>query len=122
MITHVIPTSPWLVSSGGAGGPYISPSYTTDTQTARVYAAGDLRYTGNSMQVYDGYNWITMSDSVSVGMTPDAERTLAWAQKKMQEEQALEELCKQHPGIRDLKEKLDMMVALVKKETTNEMA
>jgi hypothetical protein len=80
-------------------------------------SAGMVRYNGltKNFEVYDGTTWITVQSSVaSVGLTTEAVGLLEWAREKRNDEARLKALADKHPGIKDLKEKLDIMVALVK--------
>lgn len=69
------------------------------------------------MEVYDGVVWLELGGGVEIGLTYQAEEVLHWARKKMEEEARIEQLAQKHEGIRDLKEKLDMMIALVRNES-----
>lgn len=66
---------------------------------------GDLRF-NSSMQrieVYDGISWIELNTGhAMVGLTPEAERALAWAIAKQNEEMSLEEKAKTNTAIADL--------------------
>jgi hypothetical protein len=68
------------------------------------------------MEVFDGNMWVTLGGQASIGLTPEAVEILDWAKAKKAQEARIEELADEHPGIRDLKEKLDIMIALVEKD------
>jgi hypothetical protein len=90
--------------------PYISPGAT---------GAGMVRWNGNMQcfEINDGSVWIQCPMAIpTIELTPDTQLILNWARQKMAEDARLSELAKRHPGIQDLKEKLDIMVALVNKE------
>ena len=70
----------------------------------------------NRMEVYDGVVWLELGGPAEIGLTHQAEEVLQWARRKMEEEARIEQLAKDHEGIRDLKEKLDMMIALVRND------
>jgi hypothetical protein len=112
MIRSIQHTGPFIQVSGGAGGtPYIG--YGTGP------GIGNMRYNPNShnMEVFDGNAWITMpSQYATVSLDHEAVGLLEWARAKRDEELQFKELLEQHPGVRDLKEKLDIMVALVTKQ------
>jgi len=96
--------------SGGPMTPYISPG---------AQGAGQVRYNTNSnnMEVWDGVVWKEISNNyTSVGLSSEAEALLDWARVKRDEDLKLKSLVEAHPGLRDLKEKLDILVALVQKE------
>jgi hypothetical protein len=78
--------------------------------------AGQMRYNTNSnvMEVWDGVAWKELSSGyTSVGLSSEAESLLDWARKKRDEEQYLETMSEKYPIIKDLKQQLDMAVALV---------
>lgn len=109
MIRNVVNSSPFVNVYGEGGyAPHISMNNVS---------AGMVRYNGltKNFEVYDGITWITVPTSVaSVGLTDEAVSLLEWAREKRNEEARLKALADKHPGIKDLKEKLDIMVALVK--------
>lgn len=100
------------VTGGQASGPYISPGAT---------GAGMMRYNSNMncLEVNDGNSWVTMpANWATVDLNSDAESLLDWARKKRDEELRIQALAAKHPGIKDLQEKLDMMLTLVKEQDT----
>ena len=111
MIKSIAPMGRYMQTTGGSPmTPYISPG---------AQGAGQVRYNTNSsnMEVWDGMSWKEISNNyVSVGLTNEAETLLDWARSKRDEDIKFQALLASHPGIRDLKEKLDIMVALVAKE------
>lgn len=81
---------------------------------------GNVRYNtvNQSFEMWDGNAWIQLSMAhAQIGLTPEAESLLDWVKKKQDQELKIEKLAEQHPGIRDLKNKLDIMIALVDKDT-----
>jgi hypothetical protein len=92
--------------SGGMVMPYISPG---------AQGAGQVRYNTNinSMEVWDGVTWKELSTHTSVGLTGEAEALLDWARTKRDEEYRLEALAEKYPIIKDLKEQLEVAIALV---------
>jgi hypothetical protein len=105
----VYPTSPSITVNYST--PYLSVAMSTP-------AAGQVYYdtTTSELKVFTGANWIPIGASLSVGLDNASEEALTWAKRKIAEEAQLEELMQQHPGLRDLKEKFDIMLALVKTE------
>ena len=70
------------------------------------------------MEVNDGVSWRSLAaNSTSIALTVDAQQALDWAISKMQQEARLEEISKTHPAVKDLKEKLDIMLTLVGQES-----
>jgi hypothetical protein len=61
------------------------------------------------MEVYDGTTWYRYAQNLNVELSPEIEATVRWAQRKQAEEQELDELCRQHPGLRDAREQFEIM-------------
>jgi hypothetical protein len=83
-------------------------------------SAGEMRYNTNTqhIEVYDGTNWISITQTATVGLTMPAEEAIRWAERKMQDERDLEERMAKHPGLKDAYEKFQMMDILTKEENT----
>jgi hypothetical protein len=113
MIKNINSSGRYLnITSVQTTSPYISPG---------AHGAGMMRWNSNSgaIDVNDGNSWVTMSPGyATVELNPDAESLLEWARKKRDEELRIKALAEKHPGIRDLQEKLDIMMALVKEQDT----
>lgn len=64
-------------------------------------SAGQVRYNTStqSLEAYDGMNWIDISSTVSVGVDGHALSIFNWAMQKMMEEARLEQLAKDNPMI-----------------------
>jgi hypothetical protein len=54
--------------------------------------------------------------SYSVGLSPEAEKIVQWAEEKMREESELRARMKDHPGLREAYERLEIMKALTLEE------
>jgi hypothetical protein len=111
MIKFVNSSGRYIQTGGGVPmGLYFSPG---------AQGAGQMRFNTNSnnIEVWDGVTWKEISNNyVSVGLTGEAESLLDWAREKRDEDFKFKAMMESHPGIRDLKEKLDIMIALVAKE------
>lgn len=79
--------------------PYIS-------QTAN---AGAMRFNtiAQAVEVSDGNNWIRVSGVASVGLTATAESAIAWAMKKMAEEEEIRQLAMTNVTIADALARVD---------------
>jgi len=98
------------VAGGGMSYPHVNMNNAS---------AGLVRYNGNTQnfEVYDGSSWMAMySVAATVTLDYDVQTILNWAREKMQEDLRLKELSQRHPGIRDLQEKLEVMLALVQQQ------
>jgi hypothetical protein len=84
---------------------------------------GIVRWNGtlNQLEVMDQHSWIPLPNGITE-IRPDYSLTsvIDWAMIKMAEEQRLEALMAKHPGLKDTKEKFDVMYALVKKNESSE--
>jgi hypothetical protein len=95
------------------------PAHTYINSSSGYMNVGDVRYNVQMqrLEVYDGQIWIEISTGhASVGLTPDAEIALDWANKKRNEELALEQLAKSNTTIADLvnqKKELDDKIKMV---------
>jgi hypothetical protein len=90
--------------------------------------AASVLPTSSGMLVWDGTNrkinivdpnYPSMQNSIyptsqMVSLDPEVLFVLEWAKKKMREEQSIAALMKKHPGLKDLHEKYEVMLALVK--------
>ena len=102
------------VANGSTSYPYVNMNNAS---------AGMVRYNGNTQnfEVYDGNTWMVMyMAAATVTLDYDVQNILNWAKDKMLEDQRIKELAQKHPGIRDLQEKLDVMVALVQQQEKTE--
>jgi hypothetical protein len=108
MIT-VASTSPYMNAYGATTAPYVVSNPNNPMQ-------GMLRYHNNSMEVFDGAGWIRMSTNITVGLNSVSEQAIAWAQKRMEQEQRWAELAQQHPAVADAlaaREKAEQALAVV---------
>ena len=77
---------------------------------------GNMRFNtaDQRIEIWDGNIWKELDmQYVSVGLDQEAVELLDWARDKRQQDERLKKLAKQHPGIQDLQQKLDIMIALV---------
>jgi len=95
------------VSGGDTSVPYINPN-TTNPMT------GMMRVWGTDTQVFDGSNWLNMNSSyATVSLDPELQVLLDWGRRKMLAELNLEKLLHQYPGLKDAKDRYEVMLALV---------
>jgi hypothetical protein len=109
MIKGISSIGPYIQVNGG------NPNPTYFNHSAP--SAGIVRFFNNNLEVYDGSAWVQLANSyASVEMTPDAIAILSWGRDKMAEEARIKDLAEQHPGIKDLQQKLEIMIALVNQD------
>ena len=86
---------------------------------ASTLSAGQLRYnpSGSCLEVYDGNIWQRFSGGyMTVGLSPEAERVVRWAEEKMREEAELKLRMKDHPGLQEAYDRLEIMKSLTLEE------
>jgi hypothetical protein len=102
------------------------PAHTYINSSSGYMNVGDVRYNVQMqrLEVYDGQIWVEISTGhASVGLTPDAERALDWANRKIEEEAELDRLAASNATIADLikqkkelDDKIKMVQSLIKPE------
>jgi hypothetical protein len=76
---------------------------------------GMMRVWGTDMQVFDGTSWLNMNSSyATASLGPELQVLLNWARRKMIQEQDLQSLMEKHPGLKDTKDRYEVMLALVR--------
>jgi hypothetical protein len=99
------------VSSGYSHRPTISPG---------AQSAGMVRYNPSmdSLEVYDGIGWQHIANAhTTIELAPASREAVEWAMRKQHEERKLQDLMDQHPGLRELHDKLEMMKILCQEES-----
>lgn len=83
--------------------------------------SGQVRWNGNrkEFEVCDNQSgtWYRINPEIELRSDSQLVEVLEWAKKKMVEEKKIEELAKQYPAVKDLKEKLDIIIKLVHSES-----
>ncbi len=102
------------------------PAHTYINSSSGYMNVGDVRYNVQMqrLEVYDGQIWVEISTGhASVGLTPDAEHALDWANRKIIEEAELDRLAASNATIADLvnqkkelDDKIKMVQSLIKPE------
>jgi hypothetical protein len=86
-----------------------------------MQGVGNIRFntTTQSMEVYDGTNWIILySGTAFLDLSYKTKEILKWAEKKMQEEQQLEEKCKQYPGLAKARDNYELFKKLIDEQAS----
>ena len=109
MINNLTVTSPFLTTSSYQA-PYISNN--------GMQSAGQMRYNTatQQMEVYDGMNWVNISQNVSVGISQEAEEAIRWVGHKRREEEELNAKMEKYPALKHAYEQFKMIEALVYEE------
>lgn len=100
--------SPLLVVTNNSVSPNIYPR-------PEAYGVGNVRWGSNMgcFEIWDGSNWQYYSNNVTINLDPEVQNTVTWAKQKIIKEQKLEYLMAQHPGLKELHERFEVMLALV---------
>ena len=77
---------------------------------------GQMRFISGKCEVYDGQGWQQISSHINVTLNSEVEDIIKWARQKKSEDDKLKILASKYPAVKDLKEKLDMVLALVQEE------
>lgn len=102
------------VNNGNPSWPSIYNNSGYNSSGASAFS-GQVRYNSQAggMEIFDGTAWQRIGDSIAqVGLSPEADRILDWAQRKMDEEAELKSRMERHPGLKDAYEKFKIMDAL----------
>ena len=93
-------------------------SYSSPQIYSSGQSAGQVRYNTSTqqMEVYDGNNWISISQTATVGLSHEAEEILRWAQTKRAEESELKAKIEKYPTLKSAYEQFKMIEALVYEE------
>lgn len=90
------------VTSSRGATPYIN-QYQNQPMTGAV----SYDNSNQMMKVFDGNGWQTIGGgSANISLTGNAIAAIRWAEKKMHEEQMLEQQAQENPAIRDLVEQI----------------
>jgi hypothetical protein len=113
MIKYINSGSPHITVSNSQNPIPISPG---------AQSAGMVRYNPNMQQleVYDGIAWHGLNTQATIDLGWDSRQAIEWAHKKMHQERKLQELMDQHPGLKDLHDKFEMMRVLCQEEEKHE--
>ena len=98
MIGQLFQSGRYVMVSGGSSTNYIN-AY------SGLQGVGNMRYNTSSqcMEVFDGTSWQRLHmDTAHVGLSPEAEQILEWANRKRLEEIELERLAKENAAVKDL--------------------
>ena len=100
MIKAIHSSGRYIQVIGGSASTYVNAN-------PGAQGVGNLRFNTSSqrLEVYDGGSWQELNmPHASVGLNPDAEAAIEWAQRQMTEEKRLEVLAKEHPAVADAME------------------
>jgi hypothetical protein len=118
MIKYVSGGSEWLdVHSYPGSTPYINTSQPS-TGMLRMHPS----FSNGRLEVYDGSQWQEIGNGhAEIDLNHQAKEVMSWARDKMHAEKRLANLIEQHPGLKELHDKFEMMRVLCEQEEKNEM-
>jgi hypothetical protein len=61
--------------------------------------SGTVRYNNSGLECFNGYDWINITNTSYIDLEDSVAKTIAWASRKMEEEEIIERLAKDHPAI-----------------------
>lgn len=81
-------------------------------------SVGTVRYNPNSnlTEVYDGYTWMPIEQSITMTLSPAAENAINWVIAKQHEEKRMKELCAKYPALDKAKNNFDLILSIVGQE------
>jgi hypothetical protein len=102
MLQDIISSSRYVTAYGGGSSlPYVPSNSNNPIQ-------GMLRVQNQNIQIFDGSNWINMTQSIGgVGLTPEAESLLDWARRKRDEESEWQNLAASSEAVKIALENLE---------------
>ncbi len=98
---------------------YTNPIFVAEKED---YSKHDFRWNNSTqkLQVFNGSYWETIDASFQTELSSEDSEVIAWAKAKMQEEKKLTNLANQYPVVRDLKERLDLILAIIGNDVNEE--
>ena len=93
----------------------VSTPYSPSIYNNGQVGVGNVRYntTMQQLDVYDGSQWLVISNSATVGLSFEADSAVRWAIEKQKEELELKAKMDKYPALRDAYDQLEMVKALV---------
>ena len=92
--------------------------YQMNNDYNRPQVTGAVQWNGNTkrFEVSCGTGWIPIDNTVQISYAHDVFSLLEWVKEKKAQEEKLLKYADQYPSIKDAKEKLDILMTLVKEE------
>jgi len=92
--------------------------YQMNNDYNRPQVTGAVQWNGSTkkFEVSCGTGWIPIDNTVQISYSHDVFSLLEWVKEKKVQEEKIAKYADQYPAIKDAKEKLDILVALVKEE------
>ncbi len=84
--------------------------------------SGDVRLDQGKLLVFDGRYWNESNLYTYMSLSPETEQVIAWAKRKMEEEQQIHRLIEEYPELLEAKLYFEAMVALIKDPSNKEKA
>jgi len=112
MIKNLTSSSTYITVSN----PYLPTTYMNGMNV------GQVRYnpTMQQLEVYDGSQWLIVSNGATVGLSYEADSAIRWAIEKQKQEEELKAKMAKYPALKDAYEQLETVKALVYGEIEDE--
>lgn len=98
----------------------IDTSYTLPDITGQVRWNGRMKCfevdTSRPYDIPNTNNWQRIDNTIQLQSNPEWEEIYKWAKEKMSEERRIKELADKYPAVKDLQEKLKLVLKLVDNE------
>ena len=103
--------SQWVSVVSQGSKPYIN-TYNSQPLVGMVRYNASLSF----LEIYDGSTWHARNDDAMVDLSQDAKDLLEWARQQRAQQVKIDQLMEQHPGLKDLHERFEVMLRLVQEE------
>jgi hypothetical protein len=96
----------------------VNQTYHTDIHVSPgAQGAGHVRWNSNMncLEINDGIYWKCLNwNYPTIELDTETQEILEWAKNKMAQEREVEKLAKEYPAVAEIKEKMDLILNLVK--------
>ena len=102
-----------------------SPGFTVISGSKQpIYTTGVVRWNGETQNLEvmgNGSTWHTIYESpASIDFDTETKILLGWVRRRVADDLMLSQYCEKYPGLKDLKEKYEIMLALVRQEENSD--
>lgn len=98
------------------------PGVTGDRSISEHNRIGDVRVDQGKLMVFSGSYWEVYNSYTLMSLSPETEKVINWAKRKMEEEQTIAKLMEEYPALLEAKLQLEAMVALIREPSNKEKA
>lgn len=86
-----------------------------DNKYSLPSVSGQVYWNGSTKEFEISYNggYVRIDPNIELRSDPKLSEVIDWAEKKMEEDKKIDELCKQFPALKNAKEKYEIILKLV---------